>query len=80
MPAFAPEPRLRSRPSGWIVDEGGCVLLLAGPVVAAEVVGEDTEGKNVEVEAKEAEDEANEVEVEDSKELENLLSWSSGGA
>lgn len=64
MPTFAPEPRPRSRPSGWIVEEGGDVILLAISVVAAEVVGEDTEGRNVEVEAKEAEAEANEVEVE----------------
>ena len=70
MPAIAPEPRLLSLLSvDWLVEEGGCVVLMSISVVTAEVDEEDVEGKNVEVELKDAVFEANEVEVESTEML-----------
>ena len=74
IPTFAPRPRLGSRPSGWLVEEGGCVLPLAVSVAAAEFNVEDAEANKVEV--------VNTVmhRIDDSKELETIFNWSSGVA
>lgn len=76
MPTFAPEPRLGPRPSGLLVDEGGCVLQLAVSIAAAEFNGEDTETNKVKVEV----DGTELHRIDDSKELVTLFNWSSGAA
>ena len=71
-PAFALELRLVSPLSVGLLEIDGCrVILLTVSVVAAEVVGEDFEGKGVEVEI---------LGIDDTNELEIPFNWSIGVA
>ena len=74
MPTFAPRPRLGSRPSGWLVEEGDCVLPLAVSVAAAKFNVEDAEANTVEI------DNTVMYRIDDSEDLETVFNWSSGVA
>lgn len=72
MPAFAPELMLGSPLSVGLLEGEGCrVILLTVSVVAAEVVGEDFEGKGVEVKI---------LGIDDTDDLERSFNSSNGVA